>query len=327
MTTQLTRQRLPHRSALTVAAVASLFLTVACAGSDGDGTTTIENAANDAGASTENGYDYGDGYGSDTGAATQLGEPAGQLTLADDSELGEVVTDSEGFTLYRFENDTADPPTSNCEGDCLVAWPAVPAEDASATAGIDPDLLGEVERSDGSLQLTLNGWPVYRYAEDTAPGDINGHGVGGVWNALAPSGAPAGSDAAEGGGGEAGGEEFDALNIVDDPELGEIVSDSEGRTLYRFDNDTAWPMSTGCEGACLDTWIPAEFIEPEVAEELGFDPELIIPFERPDGTIQLTIDCWPLYYFTGDQEPGDTTGHGAQGLWWAVTPEGGKAAA
>lgn len=324
MTTQLTRQRLPHRSALTVAAVASLLLTVACAGSDGDGTTTIENAANDAGAATDNGY--GDAYGGDTGAATQLGEPAGALALADDSELGEVVTDSEGFTLYRFENDTADPPTSNCEGDCLTAWPAVPAEDASATEGIDPELLGEVERSDGSLQLTLNGWPVYRYAEDTAPGDVNGHGVGGVWNALAPNGAPAGSDAAEGGGGgEAGGEEFDALNIVDDPELGEIVADSEGRTLYRFDNDTAWPMSTGCEDACLETWKPAEFIEPEVAEQLGFDPELIIPFERPDGTIQLTIDCWPLYYFTGDQEPGDTTGHGAQGLWWAVTPDGHKA--
>ncbi|TDC71410.1 SCO0930 family lipoprotein [Streptomyces hainanensis] len=321
MTTQLTRQRFPHRSALTVAAVASLFLTVACGGADDGGTTTIENA----GASSDSGYDYGDGYGDDSGASPQLGEPAGELAVAEDSELGEVVTDAEGFTLYRFENDTADPPVSNCEGDCLVAWPAVPADDAAAAAGIDASLLGEVERSDGSLQLTLNGWPVYRYAEDAAPGDVNGHGVGGVWNALAPSGAPAGSGAAEGGGGAEAGGEFDELNIIDDPDLGEIVADSEGRTLYRFDNDTAWPMSTGCLDACLETWKPAEFIDPAVAEQLGFDPELIIPFERPDGTTQLTIDCWPVYYFTGDQEPGDTTGHGAQDLWWAVTPEGGKA--
>jgi predicted lipoprotein with Yx(FWY)xxD motif len=46
-----------------------------------------------------------------------------------------------------------------------------------------------------------------------------------------------------------------------------------------------------------------------------------------DGTEQLAIDCWILYWYTGDEEPGDTNGHGAQELWWAVKSDGTKAAA
>jgi predicted lipoprotein with Yx(FWY)xxD motif len=229
-----------------------------------------------------------------------------------------VVTDSEGFTLYRFEEDTADPPESTCVDDCATAWPPVPADDAEVSSGIDPGLLGEVAREDGTTQLTLAGWPVYRYAEDTEPGTTNGHGVNGTWNALAPNGAPAGTAAAE--------EDEVALQVVEDPELGRILADAEGRTLYRFDEDTAWPMSTGCTGDCLDVWKPAAVVDPDEAAD-GLDPELINTFERPDGTEQLAIDCWILYWYTGDEEPGDTTGHGVNGTWWAVAPDGTKASA
>ena len=47
--------------------------------------------------------------------------------MADTDKLGEVVTDSAGMTLYRFDKDTAEPPKSNCDGDCATAWPPVPA--------------------------------------------------------------------------------------------------------------------------------------------------------------------------------------------------------
>ncbi|MDO0939076.1 hypothetical protein QQY66_47975 [Streptomyces sp. DG2A-72] len=53
----------------------------------------------------------------------------------------------------------------------------------------------------------------------------------------------------------------------------------------------------------------------------GIDPQLVIPFNRPDGTKQKTIDCRPLYWFTGDKAPADTKGQGAGGTWFAVAPD------
>ncbi|NEE57607.1 hypothetical protein G3M55_75295, partial [Streptomyces sp. SID8455] len=71
----------------------------------------------------------------------------------------------------------------------------VPADDVTAAAGTDEELLGEVVRTDGSKQLTVDGWPMYRYAKDTAPGQTNGQGVGGTWFASAPDGKKAAANA------------------------------------------------------------------------------------------------------------------------------------
>ncbi|MCE7083075.1 SCO0930 family lipoprotein [Streptomyces sp. ST2-7A] len=301
-----------RRCTAPLAAIAALFLATAC-GTDVYGQGDTQPAANQAGVP-----EYGADHGS-TDTAAEV-EPAGRLVVRDTPDLGAVVTDSRGFTLYRFEEDTADPARSTCNDACATAWPPVPADDASAAEGIDADLLGEVERADGGIQLTLSGWPVYRYQDDTAPGDVNGHGVNGTWNALAPDGKPASADNAAQ---ETAGEEGPALSVVQDPSLGPIVTDAKGRTLYRFDKDSAWPMISNCEGECLDTWKPALPVDPE--EIKGIDAELISTLERDDGTEQLAIDCWPVYWFTGDENPGDTTGHGAGDLWFAVTPSGAKA--
>lgn len=104
------------------------------------------------------------------------------LSTADVDDLGTVVVDGSGRTVYVFDKDTADPPKSNCEGDCAAMWP--PVEAGSGTPeldGIDASLVGTVERSDGSQQLTLNGWPLYLFAKDTQAGDAKGQAVGDVW--------------------------------------------------------------------------------------------------------------------------------------------------
>ena len=99
-----------------------------------------------------------------------------------------MLTDGGGLTLYRFDKDTAEPPKSNCDGDCATAWPPVPADDATAGAGIDKALLGEVTRADGTKQLTIGGWPAYRYAKDTKRrATSTGQGVGGKWYASRPT--------------------------------------------------------------------------------------------------------------------------------------------
>jgi predicted lipoprotein with Yx(FWY)xxD motif len=108
------------------------------------------------------------------------------LTTAQDADLGEILVDQDGMTVYLFVPDAQGDPT--CTGSCTNNWPPVEDGDFGAGAGIDPTLLGTVERGDGSLQATYNGWPLYHYAPDSAPGDTRGQGIGGVWFVLSPAG-------------------------------------------------------------------------------------------------------------------------------------------
>lgn len=98
-----------------------------------------------------------------------------------------------GWTAYRFEVDENKPPTVNCSFDCLVTWPpALTDGSALEVSGIDRRLVGTVGRKDGDgyVQVTLDGWPLYRFAEDKVPTDAKGEGVGGNWSVVKPDGKP-----------------------------------------------------------------------------------------------------------------------------------------
>ncbi|MYX30180.1 hypothetical protein GTY75_26730 [Streptomyces sp. SID8381] len=307
------------RSASLVAtAVAVLALTTACgqdgapaAGSQNVGATAPANGLGGSGAGAGIGSQTGTGAGNGYGADGQQGsaaKSAGQLAVTDNAELGKVLTDSAGMTLYRFDQDTAEPPKSNCDGDCATAWPPVPADDATAGAGVDKAMLGEVTRSDGSKQLTIGGWPAYRYAKDTKAGQVNGQGVGGKWYALAPNGKKASLA------------DLPGLSVKK-TELGDIVVDKNGMTVYRFLKDEAWPKPvSACTGACLEKW-PA--VAPVPANDTkGVRKKGLMGFTRPDGVKQMTVNCWPIYTYSGDKLPGDVNGQGIGGTWYAVSPDG-----
>ncbi|GGX75629.1 lipoprotein [Streptomyces anandii JCM 4720] len=261
-----------------------------------------------ANAGTQTGTGAGNGYGADGQQGSAGAKAAGQLTVSSNAELGKVLTDSAGMTLYRFDQDTAEPPKSNCDGDCAKAWPPVPANDATAGAGLDKALLGEVTRADGTKQLTIAGWPAYRYAKDAKAGDTTGQGVGGKWYALAPNGKKASLASLPG-------------LSVKKTELGDVVVDKNGMTVYRFLKDKAWPKSvSACTGACLEKW-PA--VAPVPANETkGVAKKGLMGFTRPDGVKQMTVNCWPIYTFSGDKVPGDINGQGVGGTWYAVSPDG-----
>jgi predicted lipoprotein with Yx(FWY)xxD motif len=130
-----------------------------------------------------------------TGGATVV--PTGGLGTAI-TPVGTVAT-SDGFTLYRFAKDNTKPSTSTCTGECVTAWPPVLGDGLPAVQGIPSNLIGTVGRPDGNQQLTLNGWPLYRFAKDAVPGDVKGEGVGGTWQAIGVDGKPAATDGAAGG--------------------------------------------------------------------------------------------------------------------------------
>ncbi|MFE9621580.1 SCO0930 family lipoprotein [Streptomyces sp. NPDC006527] len=307
-------------ASLVASAVSVLALTTACGQESG-----TSNASQNVGVTAPAGTVAGVGSGTGgvgagvgagatpaatggAGAGTQTG--AGQLSVSANAELGKVLIDANGMTLYRFDADTAEPPKSNCDGDCAKTWPPVPADDATAGDGIDKSLLGEVTRTDGTKQLTVDGWPVYRYAKDTNAGDANGQGVGGKWFALAPDGkkAKAASD-------------LPGLSVRKDPNLGEIVVDKNGMTVYRFLKDKAWPEPvSNCNGACLEKW-PA--VAPVATNDTeGVQKKGLMSFTRSDGKKQMTVNCSPIYTFSGDKSPGDINGQGVGGQWYAVAPDG-----
>jgi predicted lipoprotein with Yx(FWY)xxD motif len=104
-----------------------------------------------------------------------------------------VLTSSKGFTLYSFAPDTST--KSNCNGTCAQNWP--PVTGPVTAAGV-MGTFGTIKRSDGSVQATFDGHPLYTFAGDTAPGQAKGNGLnaaGGLWHEITTSGtaAPAGS--------------------------------------------------------------------------------------------------------------------------------------
>jgi predicted lipoprotein with Yx(FWY)xxD motif len=111
-----------------------------------------------------------------------------------------VLTNSKGFTLYSFAPDT--PTKSNCNGTCAQNWPPV---QGPATASGVKGTFGTIKRSDGSVQATFDGHPLYTFVGDTAPGQARGNGLnaaGGLWHEITTSGTAAPvSTSSQGGGG------------------------------------------------------------------------------------------------------------------------------
>jgi predicted lipoprotein with Yx(FWY)xxD motif len=119
------------------------------------------------------------------------------VKIATNAKLGQVLVNGAGRTLYVFDKDTTG--TIACTGTCAGLWPPLrvtsgtPSGDAGITAP-----LATVSRPDGGQQVTLAGRPLYIYAGDTGPGDVNGDGFMGIWHAAKPAGVPLGGSSGAG---------------------------------------------------------------------------------------------------------------------------------
>jgi predicted lipoprotein with Yx(FWY)xxD motif len=102
-------------------------------------------------------------------------------------------------------------------------------------------------------------------------------------------------------------------------DLGVTLADADGRTLYAFTKDKGG--QSACYDDCAATW-PALTIAGDPAAGDGIDGSLLATASRKDGAEQVTYKGMPLYYFSGDQKPGETNGQGVGGVWFTVTPAG-----
>lgn len=98
-----------------------------------------------------------------------------------------IVVDGDGKAVYVYTRDNAGATTSACTGGCASLWPAVTSAGAPTLQGVTGKI-GSITGVDGKQQITVNGMPIYYYAKDTAPGQVNGQGVANVWYVIGADG-------------------------------------------------------------------------------------------------------------------------------------------
>lgn len=184
---------IPRRIGLSLATgLASALLLGACGSSNGTGSTAAAPAA-PAPSATSATPDPATSAPA-AGGSPASGQPAttSAVTARTAQGLGSIVTDDKGLTLYRFDKDQPNPSKWTCSGACTKTWLPVIVPESVQTSGVEKSLLGTVHRN-GMTQLTLAGWPLYRYTGDTAAGQTNGQGKDGEWYAVTPSGRKSGA--------------------------------------------------------------------------------------------------------------------------------------
>jgi predicted lipoprotein with Yx(FWY)xxD motif len=126
------------------------------------------------------------GYGSAAKPAAKESSTVGLAT----TDLGKVLVDGNGRTLYLFEADK--PSISACSGTCATTWPPLTTSaKPQAGPGVSASMLGTIERADGKTEITYGGHPLYRYTGDSAAGQTAGEGseaFGAEWYVVSPSG-------------------------------------------------------------------------------------------------------------------------------------------
>jgi predicted lipoprotein with Yx(FWY)xxD motif len=244
--------------------------------------------------------------------------PSAEATVvvkAGQGELGDILVGADGLTLYGFTNDVNAIPT--CYDACATAWPPVIVDAGWQTGpGLDSGVFSTIARSDGSLQLVAGKFPLYFYAGDAAPGDTTGQGSGDVWFTV---GLDAKLIQVPGAGSSAPPAAAAAVVGLGRTELGGVLVDAEGHTLYAFTND-ADGVST-CYDACADAW-PSVLVKGDVVVADGLAADVFSLVDRDGGARQLKAGKWPLYTFAGDDAPGDFNGQGSGGVWFAVAADG-----
>ena len=232
------------------------------------------------------------------------------VALANNATLGSILTDSAGNTLYFFSPDATD--NSSCTGGCIAAWPVYYTPTATTDAGLSASDFATITRTDGLLQTTYKGWPLYYYQNDSKAGDVNGEAVNSVWFVAKPdyslmlmNNQLVGADTKQ-----------YKSDLTEGAGVTQYFTDDKGRTLYAFSpdsfnvnkftksdfsNNAVWPIYEMADVKSIPSTVTAS------------DVAVIDVF----GKKQLTYKGWPLYYFGQDAKRGDTKGVSvpAPGVW------------
>lgn len=293
-----------------------LFLTVVAGCSSGSDENTDSSTATDpaGNSATEQNAQI---LGANTETDPQGGSTDAPPVQLSDTAIGTVLTaGSDSRTLYTFAGDSAG--VSNCSAACTVLWTplaASPSQQAALDALVASSAIGSVERGlgvierdDSQLQWTFNERPLYHYSGDGAAGEANGENFNGEWFVARPM--PFEVFEREGFNGPLLRGSGSVNAGIDEPSVRRAGLD--GLTLYTYTLDMAG-LSV-CNAGCAEDWPPLYADRGAVAAD-GFT--LIT---RNNGAAQWAYNNEPLYFYIGDNAPGDVTGDGAGAVWFVARP-------
>jgi predicted lipoprotein with Yx(FWY)xxD motif len=217
------------------------------------------------------------------------------------TSAGTVLASSRGLTLYYYAEDKPGSGKSVCTGGCASAWPPLTAP-VRAPAGVHlPGPLGMITRPGGVRQVTINGYPIYFYAGDKAPGQDAGNGIERSWHVIK---VPA-TATAKG-----------RVLTVEHTSVGTVLAGVHGFTLYYYTEDKPGSGKSVCTGSCAQAWPPV--VAPVRAPAGVHLPGPLGMITRPGGVRQVTLNGYPLYTYGGDKAPGQATGNGIEGAWHVI---------
>jgi predicted lipoprotein with Yx(FWY)xxD motif len=235
-----------------------------------------------------------------TSSATS-GAVHGGALKTEATSAGMVLASSHGLTLYYYAEDKPGSGKSVCTGGCASAWPPLTAP-VKAPAGVRlPGPLGMITRSGGVEQVTINGYPIYFYSGDKAPGQDMGNGYEGAWHVIKIHATTTATK---------------RVLTVKRTSAGTVLAGVHGYTLYYYAEDKPGSGKSVCTGSCAKAW-------PPLTAPVGAPAGVRLPgplgmITRPGGVRQVTLNGYPLYTYAGDKAPGQATGNGIEGTWHVI---------
>ncbi len=215
----------------------------------------------------------------------------------------QYFVDQYGRTLYTFTHDTYNKNNyTNSDFSNNGFWPIFEDSLQSVPSNLDSNMFEMIDVF-GQKQLTYKGWPLYYFGPDSMiRGNTRGVSVPspGVWPVAQASVSAAPEKV-----------------MLADSKYGSILTDGAGNTLYFFtkDKDTA---TSDCNGGCVTAW--PIFYSDSLIIGTGLEAEDFGTIMRDDTLPQTTYKGWPLYYYFGDNTPGDVNGENVGGVWFVAKP-------
>jgi len=217
------------------------------------------------------------------------------VNLVKTEKFGAILTAKDGKTLYFFSFDPDS--TSNCNGQCAIAWPAFYDAKLTVDKGLNIAAFGTITRADGSKQNTYKGWPLYTFFKDVKAGEINGDGAEKIWFVAKPDYSVmlvnkqlTGADGIE-----------YTSNYEPGKEVVQYITDDRGKTLYHSIKDKALTNNFTKPDLSNNSIWPMYEVEavknvPSILNKAAF---ATIVFA---GKTQLTYKGFPLYKFGADAD-------------------------
>lgn len=127
------------------------------------------------------------GCGSSDSGGTSTPAAGGDIGTAK-TPFGQIVVDGNGRTAYVFDKDVANSGKSACTGSCASEWSAITSSAAKPRVAGLTGTVATITGTDGGKQITINGRPIYTFANDSSAGDTKGQGEDGEWHVVSPTG-------------------------------------------------------------------------------------------------------------------------------------------